>query len=232
MNVRVGTTAAVVLAIALAACGAPSAETGDGVATLSNSGSQPQQTESGDRLTQDEAVQAYNKCVADEGMPELAMAEEDMMAGDGGGIVSVEVDEGDLDASGGSVGAPDDAGGVFDESTFDFGKFEEVDEKCGHYLESAFGEFTLSPEQEAIMKDAELAFTKCMKDHGLDVTILGMGANGESLDPDEPGDSADPNLSMQNAADDDFEKFNEAAQACEHVFLDAEKMLDDAEGGQ
>jgi len=220
MNLKYGFIPAVIVSVALAACAGPSGTAGDeGVATISDTTPSAQQAATADdeSLSPEDAVREYNACVTAEGMPEMTISED---LGDGSGGLTV--------VGGEAIEEP--SGDGFDESTFDFDRFEEVDEKCGHFLESAFGDFDLSPEQEAILKDAELEFTKCMKDQGFDVQMMGPGSDAPSIDPDEVGSPGDEGSSMMEFAEEDFEKFDEAAGTCEHVFEDAQKQLDTADG--
>lgn len=70
----------------------------------------------------------------------------------------------------------------------DFEAFEEAAAECEPILEAAFGEFELSPEQEAEMMDQELAFAQCMRDNGVDWPDP-SGDNGTMI---ELGDDFDP----------------------------------------
>jgi len=218
MNLKHGIIPAVIVGVALAACAGPSSAGDEGVATLSDTAQTEQKAATGDEsLSPEDAVREYNACVTAQGMPEMAIPED--LAGGSGGLTIV---------GGETIEEP--SGDEFDESTFDFDRFEEVDEKCGHFLDSAFGDFELSPEEEAIFKDAELEFTKCMKERGFDIQMMGPGSDAPSLDPEETGAPGDGGSSMMEFADDDFEKFNEAADACEHVFEEVQEKLDAAAG--
>ncbi len=79
---------------------------------------------------------------------------------------------------------------------------EDVDfeafEKCNEILSDAFGEFTPSPEQEALMKDAELEFNQCMTDNGFDIS----GSDG----------------AFEISGDIDFAEFDAAASECDSAF--------------
>ncbi len=65
---------------------------------------------------------------------------------------------------------PDPVGGaiVNEFAAGDLEVFEAASAECDPILEAAFGEFELSPEQEAELRDQELAFARCMRDNGLD----------------------------------------------------------------
>ncbi len=103
------------------------------------------------------AMLAFEQCLADEG---------------------VEDPFGDLDGEGGGVVMLDAA----DEGEFE--AFQAAQEKCTPILEDAFGEFELSPAEEAAQKDAEVKFNQCMTDLGFDVSGEGGIAIGEDFDSD------------------------------------------------
>ncbi len=209
--------------LVLGACTTPGTSAGDGVATLSDEAPAGVDSPVQDSLTPEEAVDAYNKCVTDEGLPELAMTGS---PGEGGSVVLNSSTPGD--GSQKLEGDPSDPeAGTFDEETFDFDKYDEVNQKCGQYLQAAFGDFELSPEQEAAVKDAELALNKCMKEQGIDMPELatpGLGTSNGSLDPEDPGASSSDG-SMIGVAEEDFERFEEAFEACSHVFDEIDKKF-------
>jgi len=85
----------------------------------------------------------------------------------------------------------------------DFEAFEEAGAECDTILEAAFGEFELSPEQEAEMMDQELAFAQCMRDNGVDWPD--PTSDGSTVI--ELGDDADPetiNAAMETCMGDTF----------------------------
>lgn len=109
----------------------------------------------------EEAFQRYTACMQEQGieMPDVGSD------GDGG-VITIQGD-GDMD----------------------FSAFEEAAAICDPLLEAAFGEFELSPEQEAEMMDQELAFAQCMRDNGVDWPDPSSdGSNmielGDDLDPE------------------------------------------------
>lgn len=73
--------------------------------------------------------------------------------------------------------------------------FEAAEAECGAILDEAFGEFELSPEQEAEMADQMLAMQRCLADEGFEID---MQDNGFELTPDI-----------------DFEEFDAALQRCQ-----------------
>lgn len=121
------------------------------------------------------AIAQYDKCMADFGI------ELDLGSAGGGGA--------DVESTQFVEGA-DDGGALFDEDSFD-----EASETCDPILEDAFGDFELSPEQEAEMADQMLEMQKCLADAGFDID---MSEGAFELDPDV-----------------DFDEFENAMSQCE-----------------
>lgn len=194
------------LALGVSACGGASAgATADsGVATLNSGTEAAADSGSTEKLDPDQAIEQYQQCMKDNGV-DVQM----LMSGGG-------------DGSGQSLNE-DEPIDQFDEGTFDFDTFDEAEEKCDHFLEDAFGDFTMSPEQEAAAKDAELAFSKCMKEQGVDYTPF--VSLGDTLDADDEPTDQD----LAGVAEEDFEKFDEAAEACEHVFEELEGLFSEGD---
>lgn len=97
---------------------------------------------------------------------------------------------------------PTSGGGVI-EISGDGGDFEAMDAAaavCEPILEDAFGEFEMSPEQQAEMLDQELAFAQCMRDNGVDW-------------PDPSGDLSG-GVAIQLPDDIDPDSLNAAMSAC------------------
>ncbi len=196
------------MALVIGACTTAGATPGEGVATLSEENSPTTDTTTQDTMSSEEAIDAYNKCVTDEGMPELAISEND----GGGGTVDLDSSSPEGDSSG--------------QADIDFDRFEEVTQKCDTYLDSAFGQFDLSPEQDAALKDAELAFNKCMKEQGFDLPEF--DDSSENALDSEPGSGS---LQPLEIAEEDFEKFTAASDSCAKVFDAINGQLDTEEAG-
>ena len=81
-----------------------------------------------------------------------------------------------------------DGGVVIDGVEGDFEAMDEAAAACDPILEAAFGEFELSPEQEAEMMDQELALAQCMRDAGIDWP----DPSGDGSVMIELGDDVDP----------------------------------------
>lgn len=196
----------VALLLVLSAC-APTSSTapaGEGVATLDDVNAPATSPSSGEELSPEEAMRKYESCLAENGV--------DLNAGG--------------DGLGGGQQVGDDAAsdGAVDEESFDFEQFEAAEKKCGQYLDGAGGAFDLSPEQEAALRDAELAWNKCMKERGVDVGPI--GASGETLDSDDNQSG----LGIAAIAEEDFEEFEKAASECEQAYAEFEELV--GEGGE
>lgn len=90
----------------------------------------------------EEAFQEFTACMREHG---INMPDPETEGGADGAVISIE------------------GGGPMDPEAF-----EEAAAACDPILEAAFGEFELSPEQEAEMMDQQLAFAQCMRDNGVD----------------------------------------------------------------
>ncbi len=162
------------LLLVLGACGGDSAETT--TPTLPTLNEQTADAEPDATTTTTEAVdpegayQEYTECMREHGidMP-------DPSSGDGGGVISIGGEDG-----------------------LDFEAMEEAGAECDPILEAAFGEFEMSPEQEAEMMDQQLAFAKCMRDSGIDW----------------PDPSSDGSMMIELGDDIDPEAVNAAMQTC------------------
>lgn len=93
---------------------------------------------------------------------------------------------------------PDPNGAMVYGGRADFEAFEAAAEECDPTLEGAYGSFDATPELEAEMRDAELAMSRCMREHGIDMP-----------DPDP----ANPGM-IEFGGDLDTEAFEEALDTC------------------
>ena len=152
------------LLLVLAACGGDTAATtAPTLPTLSDetADASTEATTTTEAVDPEEAFQEYTQCMREHGieMPDPST--------DSGGVIEIEADGGDLD----------------------FSAFDEAAAECDPILEAAFGEFALSPEQEAEMMDQELALAQCMRAEGIDWPDPTGDMNvmidlGEDVDPD------------------------------------------------
>jgi hypothetical protein len=119
------------------------------------------------------------------------------------------VDMPDPDTSGGngvvtfSAGAVGEGGKLDPESN----KFEEAHEACKDLMGDA-GPQNMSPEQQQEMQDQALAFSRCMREHGVNMPDPTFGAKGEMMMKIGPDDGLDP----------EDPKFQDAQQACGSAF--------------
>jgi len=117
------------------------------------------------------AIADYEKCMADQGI-EMQMVTGNV---DGSGYDSFD------DAI---ISDPDELDGTNQAPTFGSEDFEEAEKVCGPILEDAFGDFELSPEQEAEQADEMLALQKCLAAEGFDIDMGGgsFEVGGEDFD--------------------------------------------------
>lgn len=183
---------ALAAAFSLGACGSTSGGE-DAAAELptlaadDNSVDEENNQEDSDQASEEEAdpelvMAEYEKCLADLGI------DIDVTGGSGASIESFEVDE-DGDATG----------------TPNLEDFEAATEQCDAILDDAFGDFELTPEQEAEQADQMLEFERCMADAGFEIDT---SAGVVELD-----------------ADLDFEAFDAANENCAQSFA-AESVVD------
>jgi hypothetical protein len=185
----------------LAACGSAAADDPQ-VASLSTSPADDATTGTGDTTDSvtdttvitdpNEAALQFAKCMREHGidMPDPQVSD------DGGVLVQIGTDE----APGGETGPSSE-------------DFEAANEDCQHFMEDAATAFEpLSEEDQKKMQEEALAFSKCMRDHGIDIP-----------DPQFSGDAGGFNVSIgspdagsedQPMIDFDSDEFKEANEAC------------------
>ena len=92
----------------------------------------------------------YTSCMRDNGIdmpdPEFASAP--------GGVITKQV-----------AGRGEEGGPAFDPTNQ---AFKDADAECGPLLRDAIGTIDIDPEQQAEMREQALAFSQCMRDHGVD----------------------------------------------------------------
>ena len=199
MNTRRFRTGAIAVAMVLAAgCAAGDGDDDAGAAELPTLQSGASDDEAADESTSESddsggggargsdeevdpeiAMAEYEQCMADQGI-DLDFGE----AVDGAVVEEFEIDE---DAADGGA----DAAIAID----DLDEFEAAAGECDQILEEAFGEFELTPEEEAEFADQMLELERCLSDEGFDIDMSG---NAFELDEDI-----------------DFEAFEEAMRTCE-----------------
>lgn len=171
--------------LGLAACGGSSGATAPTLASLSdNSADGPAATTTTNVVADPEmAFQEYAACMRQHGIDMP-----DPETSGSGGVISIGGEGFDLEA------------------------MDEAAAACDPILEGAFGEFELSPEQEAEVRDQELAFARCMRDNGVDW-------------PDPTGDFGSGSIAI-DIGDADPETMNAAMDTCSaEVFGDSGGFL-------
>jgi hypothetical protein len=170
----------------------------------------------------EDAFELFNQCMEDAGFGGVFLAG----AAGGGADASITISPGNL-SSGLGEADPQQDGASFED--FDAEEFTAANESCEGHLASIDQDFHLSPEEQARFEDAQLEFSECMEDQGVEVPEFDGGTSfrgsGGSISI-APGDEVDidPQTGRLSIDDLDFEAFNEAAEECNHVFedLDAE----------
>lgn len=149
----------------------------------------------------------YESCLEDEGIPPALFAFEE-------GGVDVDDPQAEADAEAAMEALED----------IDPALLEEAAEACAPLLENVAGIPDLTPEQEALMEDANAAFQECMTEQGIDPSFFEFPGDGAELEAGQP-QSEDPQAGGFNAEDFDEEAFNAAAEACEDTFAEVEAMF-------
>ncbi|MCP3972898.1 MAG: hypothetical protein GY720_00225 [bacterium] len=128
----------------LAACGGDGTSTAPTLPTVNaaEAGGSTTTTTT-EAIAPEEAFQQYSECMREHGI--------EMPDPTSGG-------DGTISLSGDSFGV----------EALDFEALEEAAAACDSILEDAFGEFEMTPEQQAEMRDRELAFAKCLRDNDID----------------------------------------------------------------
>jgi hypothetical protein len=183
----------VVLAAGLAtgaACAGSGSGSGNGVASIKTASDKKTDSEEADKKDKtktnpEDAMLAFARCMREHG-----------------------IDMPDPDTSGGGPGVVTfKAGGPGDKLDADAGKFQEANEACKDLMGDA-GPMNLSPEQQQEMQDQALAFSRCMREHGVnmpDPNFDGEGHVTMKIDDSSGIDPSDP-------------KFEAAQQACGSAF--------------
>ena len=173
-----------------AACGGSGSGANDGVASIKTANDKKTDSDdkdSNDKKNPEDAMLDFARCMREHG---IDMPDPDTSGG-GPGVVTF------------SAGAAASSGTKIDAEA---GKFTEAHEACKDLMGDA-GPINMSPEQQQEMQDQALAFSRCMREHGInmpDPTFDGGGVMMK-IDGDSGFDPSDP-------------KFEEAQQACGSAF--------------
>lgn len=200
---RVWTVAAALTALAALSACATAARSAREVASLSTAPDSSTDDTDGATATTvsadpNEAALQFAKCMRENGvdMPDPVVQDD----GNGGGGVMIQ------------VGGPGE-GEVPDKETMD-----AANKECQHFLEDAAGSFNPpSPEEQERMKEQALEFSKCMREHGIDMPDPQFGDDGTFSvgigGPDGTGPATGP-ATGGPPIDFNSKEFQEASEAC------------------
>jgi hypothetical protein len=176
-----------------AACSGSGSGGSDGVASVKTASDKKEAGDDEDKPVKDreEAFLDFARCMREHG---IDMPDPDTSGG--GGTVKFGVARPAPGSAAAAAGTKIDAG---------MEDFQKANDACKDILGDV-GPQTMDPKQQQEMQDRALAFSKCMREHGVDMPdpqFSGQGAVtmriGEGLDPNDP-------------------KFQEAQQACGEAF--------------
>lgn len=186
------------------------------VATVDEESSEPEAPED-----PEEAFALYDQCLQEHGVD----PGEGFVVADGGDAIAVAPADGATPEGDG----PADQVFVFGEGP-NGEQPPEIDEEmlaameaCRGHLANATPEFDLTPEQQAAMEDAQLAFQQCMEEHGIEGGgfTIAIG-DGPALEVDERQDDQ----AAPPPAEVDPEQFQAAAEECQSVYDDYPELDD------
>ena len=174
-----------------AACGGSGSGSNNGVASIKTASDKSSDSDGAGKdkkgeTNPEDAMLAFARCMREHG---IDMPDPDTSGG-GAGVVTF------------SAAAP--AGGALDG---DSNKFQEADKACRDLLGDA-GPMNMSPEQQQEMQDQALAFSRCMREHGVNMPDPTFGSEGQMMMTIGDGDGIDPT----------DPKFEDAQQACGSAF--------------
>jgi len=211
-----------VLALFASACGGSGSAgaADDGVATIADDTADETSTDT--QTTEDagdtedpnaptdpeDAFALFDECMADAGFDFGGSL---ISGDDAGGAITITGDDG------GTEGDPQS--GVVSLDDFDPEEFEEANSACEVHLANLDMDFDLSPEEQARFDDAELEFSKCMEEMGIELPEF-EGGSGIVIAGPEIGD--DPQSGTPSFDDVDFEELDAAFAECGKIFEELE----------
>jgi hypothetical protein len=204
---------AVALVVALAACGAGPQEDADGVASIGEG-----ESASGDGATSpagdeleapsdpEEAFALFEECMGEHGIDFETAGPGD--AGERGLVIQRA---GPNDAADPQADGPDQVTDPED--------LQAADAECRGHLANVEQDLELTPEQEAALEDAQLEFTDCMAEHGIEGLQVAtrVGGGGAALSVESDDDGAPPPIDPETV---DFEAVEQATEECNAVYDD------------
>jgi len=177
-----------------AACGGSGSGSNNGVASIktasdtsTDADSDGKDKDNNDKKNPEDAMLEFARCMREHG-----------------------VDMPDPDTSGGSGVVTFKAGGAASAGTkldADTGTFQEAHEACKDLMGDV-GPMNMSPEQQQEMQDQALAFSRCMREHGVNMPDPTFGSEGQMM----------MTIGDDNGIDPTDPKFEEAQQACGSAF--------------
>jgi len=171
-----------------AACAGPGSGSDNGVASIKTaSDKQSEETDKNDKAktNPEDAMLAFARCMREHG-----------------------VDMPDPDTSGGGPGVLTfQAGGPGGDLDANAEKFQEANDACKDLMGDA-GPMNMSPEQAQEMQDQALAFSRCMREHGVNMPDPSFDGEGHVTMKIDDGSGLDPS----------DPKFEAAQQACGSAF--------------
>jgi len=192
--------------VVLAACGSAAADDRD-VASLSTTPTADATTDTGDAtgnstdstepIDPSEAPLKYAECMREHGidMPDPTVT------GDGGVMIA--------------VGGPAAVDGSSSGDEPDPKEFEAANKDCEHFMEDAIGQFEPpSEEDQKKMQEDALEFTKCMREHGIDMPDPQFSADGGGLSVSIGGPDGSAPIDDGPLIDFNSEEFQDASEAC------------------
>ena len=114
-----------------------------------------------------------------------------------------------------AVGAPAEAGGGTTGDSPDTKEFEAANKACEHFMKDAMGQFDPpSEEDQKKMQEQALAFSKCMRDHGIDMPDPQFSADGGGLSVSIGGPADSDPTNDGPLIDFNSKEFKDASEAC------------------
>ena len=191
---------------ALAACGSPTSASRDvaSLGTTAPSGTGSPDGTTPDSIAPEDAMVAFAQCMRDEG---IDMPDPQVMSNDGattGGHIEIRSDSA---TAGSGPKSPDSASSK---------KFEAANKKCEPILASVKPDIAIDPAVLAEQRTQMLAFSQCMRDHGIDFPDPTFNDNG--------GVSINA-VGTPGGAGSDAKAMEAAQQACSHLMGDGAPVM-------
>ncbi|MEM9521782.1 MAG: hypothetical protein AAGA37_20910 [Actinomycetota bacterium] len=223
------------LSLGAVACGSgdsdtesSSADTSNEIATLSDDSTETvdvDATESSASTSSDEREAPEDIELAfalfDECMAEFGIDMQTSMAGEGDEGLSIEEETIELD---------DPQAGAGDLGDFNMEDFDAANAECEKHLANTDVGFDMSPEQEALFEDAQIEWSNCMRERGIDIPDMDSSGGGAII-IDAGTEADDPQAGDGFSGDNfDFEAFEKASAECEYAFDALSDVFEGAEG--